>query len=87
MSYEYQVGSNEACSQNFSFQALNTTELSAPQISSKNPRQRCVTDGKKIASETKTFHFSYEESKNKTKIENLQFSTCSMHLKMLYEKT
>jgi hypothetical protein len=42
----HQVGSNEAGSQNFSFLALNTTELGAPQILSKNPRQRRVTDGK-----------------------------------------
>jgi hypothetical protein len=45
----HQVGSNEACSQNFSFLALDTAELAAPQISSKNPRkgrQRHVTDGK-----------------------------------------
>jgi hypothetical protein len=39
------VGSNEAGSQNFSFLALNTVELAAPQISSKNRRQRRVTDG------------------------------------------
>jgi hypothetical protein len=36
----HQIGSNEAGSQNFSFLALNTAELAAPQISSKNPRQR-----------------------------------------------
>jgi hypothetical protein len=44
----HQVGSNEACSQNFSFLALNTAELATPQISSKNLRQcrqRRVTDG------------------------------------------
>jgi hypothetical protein len=44
----HQVGSNEAGSQNFSFLALNTAELAAPQISSKNRRQlrkRHVTDG------------------------------------------
>jgi hypothetical protein len=44
----HQVGSNEACSQNFSFLALNTAELAAPQISFKNSRQgrqRRVTDG------------------------------------------
>jgi hypothetical protein len=35
----------EACSQNFSFLALNTAELASPQISSKNRRQRRVTDG------------------------------------------
>jgi hypothetical protein len=35
----HQVGSNEAGSQNFSFLELNTAELAAPQISSKNPRQ------------------------------------------------
>jgi hypothetical protein len=47
--YEVQhVGSNEACSQNFSFLALNTTELAVPQILSKNQRQRRMTDGKKI---------------------------------------
>jgi hypothetical protein len=40
----HQVGSNEACSQNFSFLALNTAELAAPQILSKNLRQRRVTD-------------------------------------------
>jgi hypothetical protein len=40
----HQVGSNEAGSQNFSFLALNTAELAARQISSKNPRQRRVTD-------------------------------------------
>jgi hypothetical protein len=34
----HQVGSNEADSQIFSFLALNTAELAAPQISSKNPR-------------------------------------------------
>jgi hypothetical protein len=34
-----------ACSQNFSFLALNTAELAAPRISSKNLRQRRVTDG------------------------------------------
>jgi hypothetical protein len=47
----HQVSPNEAGSQNFSFLALNTAELAAPQISSKNPRQgrqRRVTDGKKI---------------------------------------
>jgi hypothetical protein len=32
-----QVGSNQAGSQNFSFLALNTAELAAPQISSKKP--------------------------------------------------
>jgi hypothetical protein len=45
----HQVGLNEAGSQNFSFLALNTAELGAPQILSKNPRQRRqrrVTDGK-----------------------------------------
>jgi hypothetical protein len=42
----HQVGSNKAGSQNFSFIALNTAELAAPQISSKNPQQRRVTDGK-----------------------------------------
>jgi hypothetical protein len=36
----HQVGSNEAGSQNFSFLALNTAERVAPQIASKNPRQR-----------------------------------------------
>jgi hypothetical protein len=41
----HQVGLNEAGSQNFSFLALNTAELVARQISSKNPRQRRVTDG------------------------------------------
>jgi hypothetical protein len=46
----HQVGSYQAGSQNFSFLALNTAELAARQISSKNPRQRqCrqrrVTDG------------------------------------------
>jgi hypothetical protein len=41
----HQIGSNEACSQNFSFLALNTAELAAPQISYKNLRQRRVTDG------------------------------------------
>jgi hypothetical protein len=41
----HQVGSNEAGRQNFSFVALNTAELAAPQISSKNRRQRRVTDG------------------------------------------
>jgi hypothetical protein len=44
----HQVGSNETGSQNFSFLVLNTAELGAPQISSKNPRQcrqRRVTDG------------------------------------------
>jgi hypothetical protein len=35
-----QVGSNEACSQNFSFLALNTTEQAAPQISAKVLRDR-----------------------------------------------
>jgi hypothetical protein len=40
----HQVGSNEACSQNSSYLALNTAEEAAPQISSKNPRQRRVTD-------------------------------------------
>jgi hypothetical protein len=44
----HQVGSNEACNQNFSFLALNTAELAAPLNSSENPRQRRVTDGKKI---------------------------------------
>jgi hypothetical protein len=44
----HQVGSNEAGSQNFSFLALNTAELAAPQISSKNPRQGRVTYGKKF---------------------------------------
>jgi hypothetical protein len=40
----HQVGSNEACSQNFSFLALeNKAELAAPQISSKNRQQRRVT--------------------------------------------
>jgi hypothetical protein len=39
----HQVGSNEAGSQLFSFLAINTAELAAPQISSKNPRQRRVT--------------------------------------------
>jgi hypothetical protein len=45
----HQVGSKEAGNQNFSFLALNTAELDAPQISSKNSRQgrhRRVTDGK-----------------------------------------
>jgi hypothetical protein len=32
----HQVGSNEFGSQNFSFLALNTAELAAPQILSKN---------------------------------------------------
>jgi hypothetical protein len=41
----HQVGLNEAGSQNFSFLALNTAQLAAPQISSKNRRQRRVTDG------------------------------------------
>jgi hypothetical protein len=41
----HEVGSNEACSQNFSFLALNTAEIAAPQISSKNLRQRRATDG------------------------------------------
>jgi hypothetical protein len=41
----HQVGSNEAGNQHFSFLALNTAELAAPQISSKNPWQRRVTDG------------------------------------------
>jgi hypothetical protein len=41
----HQVGSNDAYSQNFSILALNTAELAAPQISSKNPRQRRMTDG------------------------------------------
>jgi hypothetical protein len=41
----HQIGSNEAGSQNFSFLALNTAQLAAPQISSKNPQQRRVTDG------------------------------------------
>jgi hypothetical protein len=41
----HQVGSNEAGSQNVSFLALNTAELAAHQISTKNPRQRRVTDG------------------------------------------
>jgi hypothetical protein len=48
----HQEGSNEDVSQNFSFLALNTAELVAPQISSKNPRQgrqRRVTDGKKFS--------------------------------------
>jgi hypothetical protein len=36
----HQVGSNEACSKNFSFLALSTAELAAPQISSKNPLDR-----------------------------------------------
>jgi hypothetical protein len=35
-----QVGSNGGGSQNFSFLALNTAELAAPQISSKKRRQR-----------------------------------------------
>jgi hypothetical protein len=38
---EYEVhhfGLDEASSQNFSFLALNTAKLAAPQISSKNPR-------------------------------------------------
>jgi hypothetical protein len=42
----HQVGSNEAGSQNFSFLALNTAEIAAPQISSKNRRQRRMTHGK-----------------------------------------
>jgi hypothetical protein len=42
----HQVGSNEAGCQNFSFLALITA---APQISSKNRRQRRMTDGKKIS--------------------------------------
>jgi hypothetical protein len=46
----HQVGSNGACSQNFSFLALNTAELAVPQISSKNRRQRHVTDGNGILS-------------------------------------
>jgi hypothetical protein len=41
----HQAGLNEACSPNFSFLAFNTAELAAPQISSKNLRQRRVTDG------------------------------------------
>jgi hypothetical protein len=41
----HQVGSNEACNQNFSFLALNTAELAAPKISSENLRQRRVTYG------------------------------------------
>jgi hypothetical protein len=48
----HQVSSNEASSQNFSFLALNTAELAAPQISVKNPRQRRqrrVTDGMYIS--------------------------------------
>jgi hypothetical protein len=44
----HQVGSNEAGSQNFSFLALNAAEPAAPQILSKNRRQRRVTDGIKV---------------------------------------
>jgi hypothetical protein len=36
----HQIGPNKACSQNFSFLELNTAELAAPQILSKNFRQR-----------------------------------------------
>jgi hypothetical protein len=39
----HQVGSNEAGSHNFSFLALNTAELAAPQISSKKPTARPAT--------------------------------------------
>jgi hypothetical protein len=41
----HQVGPNEVYSQNFSFLALNTAEIAAPQILSKDPRQRRATDG------------------------------------------
>jgi hypothetical protein len=54
----HQVGSNEACSQNLSFLALNTAELAAPQILSKNPRQGRqgrVTDGNFFSLYTRFF--------------------------------
>jgi hypothetical protein len=57
----HQVGSNGACSQNFSFLALNTAELAAPQISSKNRRQRRVTNGKKNSLLTR---FYFHHSRN-----------------------
>jgi hypothetical protein len=61
----HQVASNEACNQNFSFIVLNTAELAAPQISSKNPRplrQRRVTDG--IFCFRPKLVFRYKKSKN-----------------------
>jgi hypothetical protein len=58
----HQVGSKEACSQIFSFLPLNTAELDAPQISSKNLRQRHVTDGKTFFALNSFFR--YKKSQN-----------------------